>query len=202
MRSALLIDENLLTREGLKYLLSREYPRVVLDEARNDKEARAKVAMRPWDLVVLDVSHSTEDGFRLLGDIRRHYPAIPVLVMSTQAELLYGVRAKKAGAKGYAGKDAARADLVRAIRNVLSGDTSFESQPRENAELLRKLNSLSPREYRVMLALGNGKRATDIATDLDLNVRTISTYKRRVLNKLQLRSTADLVRHVIDHKLC
>jgi DNA-binding NarL/FixJ family response regulator len=138
-----------------------------------------------------------------LDEIRKRHPTLRVLAMSDHAEFLYAVRARQMGAKGYAAKDASRTDLVRAVRDVMAGKEYFDAieMPKNGPALVPKIGNLSAREYSIMLALGNGERATDIANKLNLSIKTVSTYKRRILNKLQLLSLADLVRHVMDHKL-
>jgi two-component system, NarL family, invasion response regulator UvrY len=203
MPSVLIIDDNLLIRRGLRSVLQQQYREIVFGEARNGDEALAAVAGRKWDLIIMDIGAPFKSSGGLLGEIRKRYPAARVLAMSPQTDLRHAIRAQEIGATGYAGKDSAPAELTRAVRDVLAGQKHFDGlHLLENAEaILPTLNTLSPREYRVMLSLGNGKRATDIAAELNLSIKTVSTYKRRLLTKLRLNSLADLVRYVIDNKL-
>jgi len=206
MPSVLVIDDDLLIRQGLRSLLEREYPGVLIGEAKVTGDAMAEVGRRRWDLIILDVgspNHQDADGFSLLEDICLRYFLAPVLVLSTRAELRHARRAQQTGATGYCGQDAHLVELAQAIRDVLAGRTHFGDFPLPAYEgpVHFDRKSLSQREHRVMLALASGKRATDIATELNLSIKTVSTYRRRVLDKLMLDSTADLVRHVVNHRI-
>lgn len=206
MLSVLVIDDDLLIRQGLRSLLEQEYRGVLVGEARVAGDALAEVARRRWDLVILDIDGPhipDKDGFSLLEKIRRRDFLTPVLVMSTRAELRHARRAQQMGASGYSSKDADLSDLAQAIRDVFAGRAHFDGfqLPEYEGPVFFDRKSLSQREHRVMLALANGKRTTDIAVELNLSIKTVSTYKRRVLNKLMLDSTADLVRHVVTHNL-
>ena len=201
MPSVLIIDDDLLIRQGLRSLLEEEYGSVVFAEATVAEYAMAEVAKRKWDLIILDVSHPNKDGFSLLDRIRRRHPLAPVLVMDAHGDPRQARRAQKMGAAGFAGKDAAREDLSQAFRNVIEGRKHFGGFPEDSRMLSPDLKSLSPRESRVMLALASGKRTTDIAADLNLSIKTVCTYRRRILDKLMLESTADLVRHVLYNNL-
>jgi DNA-binding NarL/FixJ family response regulator len=198
----LIIDGSLLARLGLKHLLEHDYRGLVVGEARDADGALAQAGKMSWDLAVLDINISGQDGFDLLTEIRRRYPSIRVLVMSSHTEPRYAVRAQRMAADGYTGKNVSRADLLRTIRNVMSGKAHFEGlRPQRGAPARQRSNSLSRREYRVMLALAKGRRAVDIAAELELSIKTVSTYKRRILDKLKIESLPDLVRHVIQHQL-
>jgi DNA-binding NarL/FixJ family response regulator len=205
MPSVLIIDDDLLVRQGLRSLLDQEYRGILFGEAQVAEEALGEVARRKWDLIILDITYSSipgKDGFHLLDEIRKRYSPAPVLAMSTRTDRRHARRAQQMGAIGYSGKDTARADLSRAIRDVLAGKRHFNGfDPLQQAGALSPSHALSPREYRVLLGLASGKRATEIAADLKLSIKTVSTYKRRLLDKLRLDSTADLVRHVMYHKL-
>jgi two-component system invasion response regulator UvrY len=198
MPSVLIIDDDLLVRQGLRSLLEQELPGVLFGEVMVAEDALAEVAKRAWSLVILDIGTPNipdRDGFPLLDKIRRRRSVAPVLVMSPRTDPRYARRAQQLGATGYSGKDAAPEDLCEAIRNVVAGRKHFDGFQSP------ELKDLSPRECRVMLALASGKRTTDIATDLNLSAKTVSTYRRRILDKLMLDTTADLVRHVVYHNL-
>jgi DNA-binding NarL/FixJ family response regulator len=198
MPSVLIIDDDQLIRQGLRSLLEQELPGVLFGEVMVAEDALAEVAKRTWSLVILDIASQSvpdRDGFFLLDKIRRRRSAAPVLVMSARTNPTHARRAQQLGATGYSGKDAAPEDLCDAIRDVIAGRKHFDGLQSP------ELKDLSPRECRVMLALVSGRRTTDIATDLNLSVKTISTYRRRVLDKLMLDTTADLVRHVVYHNL-
>ena len=197
MYSVLIIDDNLLIRNGLKQVVRHEYRDVFFGEIRHLPEAFAELEKRPWDLIILDTSIDNNDGLRTLAKIRQRYPDKPILALSTRTDFTHAVRVRKLGATGYAGKDASRADLVRAISDVLAGKSHFNGSTGSEYSL-PDCNSLSPREHYVMVALASGKRAIDIAADLNVSIKTVSTYKRRLFNKLQLNSLADLVRFFLN----
>lgn len=184
-------------------MLGQEYRGSLFGEAKNTHEALFQLARHPWDLVVLDITIPGGDGFNVLRETRVRHPSTRVLVLSMHADSQYAARAHRMGAAGYVCKSAGRADLLLAFSNVLAGKKHFgEFVSVEKADgIPARHSALSAREHRVMLALAAGKRAGEIAAELNLSVKTISTYKRRVQDKLHLRSTADLVRYVIDHRL-
>jgi DNA-binding NarL/FixJ family response regulator len=189
MPCVLIIDDNLLIRQGLRSLLEQELPGVLFGEVMGSEDALAEIAGPKWDLIILDVGPPNSpdtDGFFLLNQIRRRDSLVPVLVMSERQDPRHARLAQEFGATGYAGKDSGREDLSAAIQNVFAGRKHFAGSQRPN------LKNLSPRESRVMLALASGKRATEIATDLNLSIKTVSTYRRRALDKMLLDTTADL----------
>jgi two-component system invasion response regulator UvrY len=199
----LIVDDHLLVRNGLKHVLSEEYRGVVFGEARTADEALAQLAKPPWDLVVLDISMPGQDGFYVLQETLLRLPGTRVLMLSIHADPPYAARALQMGASGYVCKDAGRSDLLKAVKNVLAGKKHFDESLPSNSDALTTTGHarLSAREYKVLLAFAAGKRTGEIAAELNLNIKTISTYKRRLLDKLHLKSTADLVHYVIDHRL-
>jgi two-component system invasion response regulator UvrY len=203
MPSVLIVDDYLLVRQGLKQMLSQEYRSLVLGEAKTSDEATVRLARQPWDLVILDIAISGNDGFHVLQEILRCHPSTRVLVLSMHADSEDAVRAQQLGASGYVGKNASRADLVRAFKSVLSGKKYFEDHisPGTGVKTVPRHADLSTRESAVMLAFADGKRTSEIAAELNLGVKTISSYRRRLCDKLGLHSTAELVHYVIDHKL-
>jgi DNA-binding NarL/FixJ family response regulator len=203
MPSVLIVDDYLLVRQGLKQILSQEGRGFVIGEAKTSDEATVRLARQPWDLVILDIAISGKDGFHVLQEIRRRHPSTRVLVLSMHADSEDAVRAQQMGAWGYVSKNASRADFLGAFKSVFSGKKYFEGHisPGIGVKTVPRHAGLSTRESAVMLALAAGKRATEIAAESNLSAKTVSTYKRRVLDKLGLESTADLVRYVIDHKL-
>jgi DNA-binding NarL/FixJ family response regulator len=202
MPTILIVEDHLLVRQGLRHMLGHEFRGVSFGEARNCAEALTQVEKNPWDLITLDIGLPDRDGFYLLAEILRRQPRAHVLVLADDAAV-YPARAQQLGALGYVSKNAARASLLRAIRAVLAGKSYFETSRRPESQLKppAKAVNLSAREYRVMLAFAAGKRSSDIAAEMGLSIKTVSTYKRRVLNKLRINSVADMVRHVIENKL-
>ena len=198
----LIVVDHLLVREGLKQVLSHEYRDVVFGEARTADEALAQIKARPWRLVILDVSLPDNDGFFVLREIRGRHPEAAVLMLSMHGDSMDAARSRQLGAACYISKSCGRSDLLKAFRSVLGGKKHFsESIRRGVCPSLALHANLSAQEWKVLLALAAGRRTGEIAAEFNLSAKTVSTYKRRVLNKLGLKSTADLVRYVIDHKL-
>ena len=199
----LIVDDHLLVRNGLKQVLDEEFRGFVFGEAATADEALAHVARQPWDLIVLDVGIPGKDGFYVLRETLRQRPRTRVVMLSIYADPLYPARARQMGASGYIYKDAGRSDLVKAFKKVLAGKTHFDRSlaPNSAAPVSTGRANLSAREYDVLLAFAAGRETGEIAAELSLSAKTVSTYKRRILDKLHLRSTADLVRWVIDHRL-
>jgi DNA-binding NarL/FixJ family response regulator len=203
MPSVLIVDDHLLVRQGLKHMLNQEYRGLVFGEAKSSAEAMTFLARRRWDIVTLDVSMPGQDGFYVLQEIRRRYPATRVLVLSVHADPQYAARARQMRASGYICKNAGRAEVLKAFKRLLNGEEHFDgslSLPAVSSAVSRP-PALSKREHAVMLAFAAGKRTGEIAAELNLSAKTVSTYKRRLLDKLGLRSTADLVRYAIDQRL-
>jgi two-component system, NarL family, invasion response regulator UvrY len=202
--SILIVNDNLLLRQGLKQMLAQEYRDIVFGEAGTAWEALARIKAAPWRLVILDVSLPDGDGFSVLWEISVHHPQTAVLMLSMHGDSTYAARASQLGAAGFISKSCGRSDLLKAVRSVLDGRKYFsESIPRgvDNPGSVALRKNLSAREYKVLLALAAGRRTGEIAAELNLSPKTVSTYKRRVLNKLGVDSTAGLVRYVIGHNL-
>jgi two-component system invasion response regulator UvrY len=201
MPSVLLVDDHLLIRLGLRQMLSEEIRGLVFGEAQNGNEVATKLRKKTWDLVILAINIHGEDRFSVLQEIRRLHPATPVLVLSMYTEAQYALQAKLLGAAGFVSKTAGRAELLRAFKAVLSGSKFFDSLPPPGAHETPPHAGLSTREYEVLLAFAAGKRSTEIAAELNLSAKTIGTYKHRMVEKLGVRSTVDLVRYAINHRL-
>jgi DNA-binding NarL/FixJ family response regulator len=200
--SILIVDADLLSREGLKRVLRQEHRHVEFGEAGTAGEALARIEAQNWRLVVLDASLPDSDGFVVLQEIRRHRPEAAVLMRSIYGDLVHGARSQKLGAAGYISKSCGRSDLLKAFRSVLDGKNHFsKSISRAGYRSPAQQANLSAQELKVFLALAAGRRSAEMADEFGLSAKTVSTYKRRILNKLDLRSTADLVRYQIDHKL-
>jgi two-component system invasion response regulator UvrY len=202
MPSVLIVDDNLLVRHGLRQILSQEYRGLVFGEARNSEEVAVRLARRSWDLVVLEISIPGKDGSYVLEEIRRSTPSTRVLVLSRHTDPQCAAQARQMQACGYVGKDVNRAELLRAFKSVFAGEEHFDAcLSIEIVEVPASRRILSDREHGVMMAFAGGKRVGEIAAELNLSVKTVSTYKRRILDKLGLHSTADLVRFVIENNL-
>jgi DNA-binding NarL/FixJ family response regulator len=202
----LLVDDHAIFREGMKRILD-DYDeiRIVADAGR---VADALVAARAaeWDLALIDLSLPDGSGLELLSDLRVMYPARPVIVLSVHAAESYPARALKLGASGYLTKDSSIAELHAAIRRVARGGKYLTPAISERLALGRARSpnvqdKLSNREWQIMLELGAGRTVSEIARQLTLSVKTVSTHRAKILAKLNLRTNAELIRYVVDQKL-
>jgi DNA-binding NarL/FixJ family response regulator len=208
MPRILIADDHPVVRRGLKQVVADAFPSVVIGEARDAAEAVEMVRNRPWDIVVLDITMPGRNGLEVLREVRREHPRLPILVLSMHPEEQFAVRAMKAGASGYLSKETAPDELVQAIRTTLAGRKYVTPSVAEH--LAAALDSagraaphetLSNREYAVLRMIAAGHRVGDIARTMHLSVKTVSTYRARLLRKMGLRTNADLVRYALDHGL-
>ena len=203
----LLADDHMLVREGLRQLLGGTADIRVEGEAANGDEALALVKANDYDLAVLDMSMPGLSGIELIKRLRLEKPRLRLLVLSMHAERQYAVRALKAGASGYLTKDSASAHLASVIRKVAAGGVHIGDDAA--AQLVGAATGgeslpharLSDREFEVFRLLVAGEGPTGIAERLHLSVKTVSTHKTRILEKMELESTADLVRYAVENKL-
>jgi DNA-binding NarL/FixJ family response regulator len=202
MPSVLIVDDNLLARQGLKHLLNQEHRGLIFGEAGSSEEVARFLAGGTWDVLVIDLSILNQDLLQTLQEIRRRNRAARVLLLSQQSNLEHAAQARQLKALGYAGKNSPRAELLHAFRSVLAGKEYFvELFDEASGSFPISLHPpLSKRERDVLLGCVAGKRVGEIAAELNLSTKTVSN-KRRILDKLQLKSVADMVRHAIDHKL-
>jgi two-component system, NarL family, invasion response regulator UvrY len=203
----LIVDDHAMVREGLKRILADEFEDAGFGEAANATEALERLWKESWDLVLLDVSMHGRTGLDVLKEIRASASRMPVLVLSAHPEEQYAVRVLKAGAAGYLTKESAPQELCRAVRKVVSGGkyltagvaeqlaAEVQSSGRQAHELL------SNREYQVMLLIAAGKVPKEIGDELSLSVKTVGTYRTRVLEKLKLKNNAELMRYVLERGL-
>src|ERR1035441_1067303 len=201
----LIVDDHLLIRMGLKQLLGNEFRDVVFGEAETAGEALAQIQAQRWRLVILDVSLPDDgDTFSVLRELRVRHPQSAVLVLGIDPDSQYAARSLQLGASGYISRSSGRAHLLKAVTVVLDGNKHFSESVRREVRTRKSAalhTDLSAREYKVLLSVAAGRRTGEAAADLSLSPKTVSTYKRRVMNKLRVKSTADLVRYVIHHKL-
>lgn len=207
MIRVLIADDHHLVRDGLKQILGMAEGIAVAGEASSGDEALALVKANDYDLALLDMSMPGLSGIDLIKRLKLEKPKLRILVLSMHAEQQYAARALKAGASGYLTKDSASEQLIRAIRKIAAGgllisDTAAASLIGEsaNAEALPH-TSLSDREFEVFKLLAEGRSPTEIASQLHLSVKTVSTHKTRVLQKMNLGGTAELVRYALEHGL-
>ena len=204
----LIADDHAILRRGLIEILMRELKDAVCGEAENAQEALAQVQSHDWDLMILDVTMPGRSGVDVLADLKRVRPKLPVLVLSMHPEDQYGKRVLKAGASGYMNKDTAPEELIKAIRRVLAGGRYVSPALAEvlASDLGRGANqplheSLSNRELEVLRLIGSGKTVSQIGELLQLSVTTVSTYRARILEKMSMTTTAELMNYALRNQL-
>jgi DNA-binding NarL/FixJ family response regulator len=204
MIRVVIADDHAVVRKGLRQILSAESDIEVAGEAANADELLRLVRKQRWDAVVLDITMPGKSGLEVLKELKQERPRLPVLILTIHAEDQFGVRALRAGALGYLTKEGAPTELVRAVRKVVAGKRYVSPSLAEafatssNAPVHQ---ILSDREYEVMRFLASGKTATGVAKELKLSVKTISTYRSRILDKLRLKNTAELMKFAIRNRL-
>jgi len=209
MKRMLLVDDHEVVRAGVKRIFDKEPDGTVLfGEASTAQEALDLVRAQDWDIVVLDLSLGGRDGLEVLKEMKQIRPRLPVLILSMHSEQLFARRAFKAGASGYVTKDIPRAELVGAINKVIAGGTYVSTALAEElvVDLRRGAERpphelLSNREFEVMRLIASGKTVSEIADMLSLSVGTISTYRMRILEKMEMKTNADLTRYAIQNGL-
>jgi DNA-binding NarL/FixJ family response regulator len=201
-------DDHAVVRRGVRQILEDAPDMVAAGEASTGRETLRAVGKHDYDVLVLDIAMPDGSGLEVLRQLRTLKPDLRVLILSMYPERQYAVRALKAGAAGYLTKESAPDELVTAIRKVAQGGKYVTQSLAEKlaAALTGELGkepheTLSAREYQVMRLLAAGKTVTDIATELSLSVKTVSTYRARVLAKLDLKNTAEIIRYAFEHKL-
>jgi two-component system invasion response regulator UvrY len=208
MRRVLLVEDHQVVRDGLKSILREQLMVTEFDEASTAAEALSLARDHQWDLAVVDISLAGTSGLDLLRDIKLIHANLPVLVLSMHSEEQYARRAYKAGAAGYITKDSTRAELASAMAKVIAGRRYVS--PTFAERLLLDLDGdpnrplhqvLSDREFEVLRLIGSGKTVGEAADILSLSDKTVSTYRARILEKMRLNTTAELIRYVIENKL-
>jgi len=204
----LLADDHAIIRDGLKQILADTEDLAVCGEAANGNEALQLVREQEWDVIVLDISMPGRSGLDLIRLIRDEKPKLPILILSMHHEEQYAVRALHAGASGYLTKESDADLLVQAIRRVARGgvyvsDTVAQLIARGFMPAASELphTTLSDREYQIFHRLVLGQGLTDIANELSLSVKTISTHKTRILQKMAMTNTSELIRYAVAHHL-
>jgi DNA-binding NarL/FixJ family response regulator len=204
----LIADDHAIVRKGLIQLLREEFTMAEFKEVTNSITVLEEVQKEGWDAILLDISMRGRNGIEILKQIRANGIRTPILVISMYPEEQYAIRALRAGASGFLNKEGATDELLAAVHRVLTGrkyipqsvaeklvDSLGESADRVERELL------SDREMQVLQGIASGKTVTDIAGEISLSVNTISTYRTRLLEKLELRNNAELTRYALDNGL-
>lgn len=208
MIKILIADDHAIVRRGLKQILTETADMVVAGEAHNGQELLEKMRSDQWDVVVLDISMPGRGGLDILKQLKSERPKLPVLMLTIHPEDQYAVRVLRAGASGYLTKESAPDHLVEAIRKVARGGKYISPHLAErlafNLESIseRPLHeALSDREFQVLRLIASGKTVKEIGEELSLSVKTISTYRTRILEKMKMKNNAEMTHYAIQQKL-
>jgi two-component system invasion response regulator UvrY len=208
MIQILIVDDHAILRRGLKEILEREFRDVIIGGAGTAEQALTQLDSEKWDLVILDITMPGRSGVDVLRHLKALRPKLPVLVLSMHPEDQYGKRVLKAGASGYMNKESAPEELIKAVRKLLSGGRYVSPTLAETlaVDLGRDDGTpaherLSDREFEVLRKMASGKTVGQIAQELHLSVPTVSTYRARILEKMGMSNTAELIRYALSHHL-
>lgn len=202
---ALCIDDHAIFRQGVRQILLQHDRQMKIGEAPNAQTAMQLLRDAKWDVVILDLSLPDRSGLQLLSDIKRDYPALPVLVLSMHADDEYAVRAVRNGASGYVTKEGAPEELITALEKVTRGGRYMTPALAEKVAFAvanpqeKRHQSLSDREMEVLQLIGSGKSLKEIAARLSISVKSVGTYRARVLEKMSMSTNADLIRYVVEN---
>jgi two-component system, NarL family, invasion response regulator UvrY len=208
MHRFLIADDHAIVRVGLKQFLLQAFPSAIIEEVTNGDDLYKKVTLEKWDVVISDISMPGRGALEILQHIRLEQPKLPVLFLSAYSEDQYAMRVLKAGASGYLNKEAAGPELIRAINQLLLGKKYITPSTAE--KIATNLNgdvskmpheNLSDREFEVFKLLAKGKAVSEIAATISLSVTTISTYRGRIMTKLNLKINAGITLYAVEHKL-
>ena len=204
----LIADDHAVVRKGVRHILSEIPDKIVAREAADSAEIMKRVRQDDYDIVLLDIAMPGKDGLETLKEIKSEKPKLPVLILSMFPEEQFALRALKSGASGYLTKESIPEELIKAIQKIIKGgkyisesfsDELLVSMGRDVEQLPHE--ALSDREYQVMLMIASGKTRKEIAEKLFLSVKTVSTYRTRILEKMELKTNADLTNYVNQHNL-
>ena len=204
----LVADDHAIVRRGLRQIVAEARDLTVAGEAATAEEVLSRVGERSWDVVILDLSLPGGNGLDLLSEVKRRRPDLPVLILTVHSEEQYAVRALRAGAAGYLTKESAPEQLVEAVRKVVSVGKYVSPAVAERLayNLGRDADqppheTLSDREYQVLRMVASGQTVSEIAEALSLSVKTVSTYRTRILEKMGMRTNAELTHYAIKNRL-
>jgi DNA-binding NarL/FixJ family response regulator len=204
----LIVDDHAVIHQGLKRTLEDEFKGAIFGDGRDSKQALELVGRERWDVMILDVEMPGRGGLDVLKQIHIEHPKLPVIIFSMHSERQFAIRALKAGASAYLAKECPSDQLVEAIRKVTGGGKYISPELAEQlaADLDHDFTRdpheiLTDREFEVLRLIAAGKTSTAIANDLSLSIKTVSTYRARILEKLQLKAGSELIRYAIDYGL-
>jgi two-component system invasion response regulator UvrY len=208
MIKILIADDHPVVRKGLGEIVKKAFDMVMVDEASNGQEVLERVSKNDYDVILLDISMPGRSGLDILKELKGQKPKLSVLVLSIHPEEQYAVRVLKAGASGYLTKESAQDELISAIQKVSTGRKYITPSLAERLALDLEMGaekprheSLSDREYQVMCMIASGKTVKEIAEELFLSVKTVSTYRARLLDKMRMKSNAELTHYAIKYRL-
>lgn len=208
MKKAIIADDHVIIRKGIIHILGGCNELCEIDEADDGQDLLEKTRKKNYDLILLDISMPGRNGIEVLKQLRIEHPKIPVIILSIHSEDQYAIRAIKSGAAGYLTKEILPDKLVHAVETVLSGRKYITSSIAEQLanqfdENMSKAphERLTDREYEVLCRLASGATVTGIAQELYLSVKTISTYRHRILQKMNMKNNAELIKYCFDNKL-
>lgn len=207
MLKILIGDDHAIIRKGLRQILTEEFVPCAIDEASSGREVIKKTGEKSYDILILDISMPERNGIDILQQLKVEQPSLPILVLSIHPEEQYAVRVLKSGAAGFLNKASAPEELVKAIQKISGGGRYISPAVAEHlADRISDPNrmpheNLSSREYQVMLLIASGKTLSKISDELALSVKTVSTYRSRLLEKMSMENNAKLTKYVIEHKL-
>ena len=208
MIKILIADDHPIVRKGLKEIIEDTSDLKVVDEASTGQEVLEKVFKAEFDVILLDISMPGKSGLEILKELKSHKPKLTVLVLSMHPEEHYAIQVLKAGASGYLTKESAPEELIAAIRKVSQGGKYVSSSLAEKLAVYLETDAekpvyeiLSDREYQVMIMIASGKTVKQIADELSLSVKTISTHRTRLLNKTEFKNNAEITYYAIKNAL-
>jgi two-component system invasion response regulator UvrY len=208
MIKILIADDHTIFREGLKHILSECSDVIVADEASNGREVLDKIWNNEYDMVLLDISMPGMTGLEALKQLKNDKPRLSVLVLSMHPEEQYAVRALRAGASGYLTKESAPDELITAIRKISQGRKYITSSLAERLAFEVEADSekplhdiLSDREYQVLRMIASGSTIKQIAEELSLSIKTVSTYRTRIMEKMKMKTNAELMHYALKHQI-
>lgn len=208
MVKVLVVDDHAVVREGIKQIIASTSDLTFAGEATCGSEALKKIQENIYDIVLLDIGLPDISGLGLLKDLKSKRPELPILILSVRPEQHYAIRSLKAGASGYLNKSSAPEELIIAIRKVSQGGCYLSGDINKTMFYSAKMNKksaphefLSEREYEVMMALASGDKIRDVAKALFLSPKTVSTFRQRILTKMNMKSNCELAKYVIENHL-
>ncbi len=208
MLKILIVDDHPVVRSGLAQVLSVGFPTASVRESSNAAEALERIWNERWDVVIIDISLPGKSGLDLLREIKMECPNLPVLILSMHTEDQFAVRALRNGAAGYLTKETASQELLMAVQKVLDGGKYIRPSLAEKLVSHLGLDStksphetLSDREFQVLRLIASGRTSKEIASELCLSIKTISTYRSRILDKMQMRNNSELMRYAMQNHL-